>query len=89
VQPKTPQRQAAVLQGGLWSAGSYIVGETTAQRSLDRAKQHQYCMRTENDNNNGLSMHHTTMEWEEERRTGVELLFKKWDETQFLDGDRH
>ena len=60
-----------------------------AQWFTDRAKQHQYCVRTENDNNGFFvhAAHHHGVGGEEERRTGVELF--KWDEAQFLDADRH
>ena len=66
---------------------SYI-GET-AQRFTDRAKQHQYSVRTEDDNNGFFvhAAHHHGVGGEEERGTGVELF--KWDEAQFLDADCH
>ena len=63
------------------------IGET-AQQFTDRAEQHQYCVRTENDSN-GFFVHaaHHGVGEEEERGTGVELF--KWDEAQFLDADSH
>ena len=68
--------------------GVSYIGET-AQRLTDRAKQHQYSVRTEENDNNSFffhAAHHHGVGGEEERGTGVELF--KRNEAQFLDADR-
>ena len=79
MQPKTPrdklQRKDVVYKVDCGECGVSYIGETV-QRFTDRAKQHQYCVRTEYDNNGFFvrAAHHHGVGEEKEKGTGVELF---------------
>jgi hypothetical protein len=82
------QRKDVVYKVDCAECGATYIGET-AQRFADRARQHQYCVRTGKETN-GFFVHAAHHHGgEEEVEEGAEVHMFRWEGAQFLDSDCH